>query len=202
MSTPAARIPRGRPRDPTMEQRVLDAALEVYAERGWSGFTLDGVARTAKVGNAAIYRRWSSKEELLTQAVQTNALALNHIDTGSSRKDLLELARQVLLAYFVPVGVAGIRLVLDARTNPQLAELFESVLHGQRRQTALTIVRRAAKRGDLSPTTTPGMAIEVIAGTTLSHFLYNPRDPVQNHDRTTPADERFLAKLVNGLLKE
>lgn len=184
-----------------MEQRVLNAALEVYSEHGWSGFTLDAVARTARVGNAAIYRRWSSKEELLTQAVHANALALNHIDTGSSRKDLLELARQVLLGYFVPVGVAGVRLVLDARTNPKLAQLFESAFHGHRRETALVVVRRAAKRGDLSPTTTPGMAIEVIAGTTLSHFLYNLRDPAQNHERTTPADERFLARLVDGLLR-
>ena len=52
---------RGRPADPDIEQRVLAAALTVYGEVGWAGFTLDRVARRAPVGKAALYRRWPSK---------------------------------------------------------------------------------------------------------------------------------------------
>ncbi len=193
---------RGRPRDPDMEVRVFDAAIAVYSERGWSGFTLDAVARTAGVGNAAIYRRWTSKEDLLTQAVQANTRSLDPIDTGSSHEDLLALARRFLLEYFVPSGMVGLRLMLDARTNTQLAESFESVLHSQRRDTALTVLRRAAARGDLASTTTPGAAMEVLAGATLSHFLYHPRDAALPPDRTTPSEERFLARVVAGLLRD
>lgn len=192
---------RGRPRDPHVEDRVYEAALEVYSERGWSGFTLDAVARTAKVGNAAIYRRWTSKEQLLAQAVQAKALALEPVDTGSSRDDLLALARHFLLGYHVPAGVAGLRMALDARSNPQLAEAFEADRDGPRRTTALAVVRRAVARGDLVPGTTPGTVLEVLAGATLAHVLYAPRSAEGTHDATTPPEERFLARLVDGLLR-
>ncbi|HUR50488.1 MAG TPA: TetR/AcrR family transcriptional regulator [Mycobacteriales bacterium] len=190
---------RGRPRDPSIEERVFDAALEVYAARGWSGFTLDAVARTAGVGNAAIYRRWTSKEELLSQAVHANALELRESDTGSSRDDLLELARHFLLGYHVRAGVAGLRMALDARTNPQLAEVFEAGRDGVRRTRALAVVRRALQRGDLRAGLTAGTALDVLAGATLSHVLYSPRS-TGDHGTATPSEERFLERLVDGLL--
>src|ERR1700746_3102675 len=37
----------GRPRDPDLESRVFAAALKIYAEAGWSGFSFEAVARTA-----------------------------------------------------------------------------------------------------------------------------------------------------------
>jgi AcrR family transcriptional regulator len=183
-----------------MEPRVFAAALEVYSQRGWSGFTLDTVARTAGVGNAAIYRRWSSKEELLSQAVQAYALTLEDIDTGSSREDLLELGRHFLLGYQVPAGIAGLRMVLDARTNPALAKAFESERDGQRRATAMRVLRRVKARGELAPPQSPGMALEVLAGATLAHLLYAPSSARSGRPTLTTADERFLGRLVDGLL--
>jgi AcrR family transcriptional regulator len=183
-----------------MEPRVFAAALEVYSQRGWSGFTLDSVARTAGVGNAAIYRRWSSKAELLAQAVQAYALTLDDIDTGSSRDDLMELARHFLVGYQVPGGIAGLRMVLDARANPDLATLFEVEREGARKASALKILRRAAARGDLAPPHTPGMALEILAGTTLVHLLYRPAAASRGEPMTSAEDERFLSRLVEGLL--
>jgi AcrR family transcriptional regulator len=191
---------RGRPRDPLMEPRVFNAALEVYSQRGWSGFTLDAVARTAGVGNAAIYRRWTSKAELLTQAVEAYALILEDIDTGSSREDLLALARHFLLGYQVHGGIAGLRMVLDARTHPELARLFEVTREGQRKAIALKVVRRAAARGDLLPTHTPGTALEILAGATLVHLLYRPDEATVGEPTISAEEERFLSRLVDGLL--
>ena len=183
-----------------MEPRVFAAALEIYSQRGWSGFTLDAVARTAGVGNAAIYRRWSSKAELLSQAVQAYALTLEDIDTGSSREDLMQLARHFLLGYQVPAGIAGLRMVLDARTNPDLAAAFEVERDGARRASALKILRRVAGRGDLAAPHTPGMALETLAGATLVHLLYRPSGAAEAEPRTSADDEKFLSRLVEGLL--
>jgi AcrR family transcriptional regulator len=183
-----------------MEPRVFNAALEVYSQRGWSGFTLDAVARTAGVGNAAIYRRWTSKAELLSQAVEAYALTLEDIDTGSSREDLMELARHFLLGYQVHGGIAGLRMVLDARTHPELARLFEVTREGQRKAIALKVVRRAAARGDLVPPHTPGMVLEVLAGATLVRLLYRPGAAITGEPVTSAEDERFLSRLVDGLL--
>ncbi|MGW0590086.1 TetR family transcriptional regulator [Streptosporangium sp. NPDC002607] len=51
---------RGRPPDPDLEARVHAAALDLYGEVGWAGFSLDLVARRARVGKAALYSRWGT----------------------------------------------------------------------------------------------------------------------------------------------
>src|SRR5690606_33038272 len=73
---------RGRPRDADLEDRVFDAVLEVYSETSWRGFTLDAVGRRARVGRAALYRRWSSKDDLLVQALEARSPLPVPIDTG------------------------------------------------------------------------------------------------------------------------
>src|SRR5215203_4506883 len=64
---PAARL--GRRRDHTRDPEILDAALDVLAESGFDGMTIDMVAARAKAGKATIYRRWASKSELVLDAV-------------------------------------------------------------------------------------------------------------------------------------
>src|SRR5665647_464335 len=90
---------RGRPRDPALEDRIVDAALAVYSERGWAGFSLEAVARGARVGREAIYRRWATKAELLAHAVQARSPELPPVDTGSTAGDLAELAWHFLDSY-------------------------------------------------------------------------------------------------------
>ncbi|MEO6204335.1 MAG: helix-turn-helix domain-containing protein, partial [Mycobacteriales bacterium] len=118
MTAAAAPRPRGRPRDPDIEPRVYAAALEIYSERGWYGFSLEAVSRVAAVGQAAIYRRWSGKADLLARAVAAAEPPPPTLDTGSSRKDLMLLGHHLISRYRGPSGVVGLRLVLDARTHP------------------------------------------------------------------------------------
>ena len=56
---------RGRPRDPRRGRAILDAARVVFAERGFTGASMDAIAQTAGVGKDTLYRRWDSKEQLV-----------------------------------------------------------------------------------------------------------------------------------------
>ena len=62
--------PPGRKRDPSRDAALLDATLEVLAEVGAEGLTMDLVAARAGAGKATIYRRWTSKTELILDAVK------------------------------------------------------------------------------------------------------------------------------------
>src|SRR4051794_41814148 len=73
---------RGRPRTPGADKRIIDAALEEYGEHGWSGFTMDGVARRAGVGKSTVYLRWQDKDSLLSEAVSTRSGELGGGGTG------------------------------------------------------------------------------------------------------------------------
>ncbi|MGQ4357068.1 helix-turn-helix domain-containing protein, partial [Streptomyces drozdowiczii] len=56
-----------RRRGSVLERAILEAALEALSTVGWNGLTMEGVAAGAQTGKAAIYRRWSSKEELVAE---------------------------------------------------------------------------------------------------------------------------------------
>ena len=179
---------------------MYDAALAIYAERGWYGFSLEAVGRQAGVGQGAMYRRWSGKAELLAEAVNARAPVFTLSETGDSREDLLQLARLFVANYRDALGVVGLRMVLDARTNPELAEHFQRMLQGGRAVEARAVVAHAHERGELREPTTVDLCLEIIAGTTLSHVLYTPQKPGARNGRITAADERFLARLVESLL--
>jgi AcrR family transcriptional regulator len=51
----------GRPRSAELNEAILQSALEVMLERGYHGTTLSEIARRARVGTPAIYRRWPTK---------------------------------------------------------------------------------------------------------------------------------------------
>ncbi len=169
------------------------AALELYAEKGWSGFTLEQVARRAGAGQGALYRRWSSKAALLADAVAAGAPRLADPDTGSSRLDLLALARHFLASYDEPLGAVGLRMVLDARAVPELGEHFAVMLAGDRARTTRLVLERAHARGDLHAPSI-GTALHVLTGATLARAVFRVGAP------QPAADERFCLELVESLL--
>lgn len=69
---------RGRPLDLSRNKVILETTLELLAERGYDSLTIDAVAIKAKVGKGTIYRRWSSKMELVIDAAMlTNPLEVS-----------------------------------------------------------------------------------------------------------------------------
>jgi AcrR family transcriptional regulator len=60
--------PRGRPRSPSVDEAILDAALELLIEEGLPGTTISAVAARSRVARATIYLRWSTRDALITAA--------------------------------------------------------------------------------------------------------------------------------------
>jgi AcrR family transcriptional regulator len=60
----------------TAEQRraaILDAALEVFAERGYHASSIDDIARAAGISKALIYEHFASKQELHAHLLEHQA---------------------------------------------------------------------------------------------------------------------------------
>jgi AcrR family transcriptional regulator len=75
----------GRPREVRLDGAILAATLELVAEVGIHDFRMDDVAERAGVGKAAIYRRYRSKDELVTATVAALVSEITVPDTGSTR---------------------------------------------------------------------------------------------------------------------
>ena len=91
------RVRAGRPRDPACDAAILQAALDIFAEQGYAGVSIDGVAARAGVGKATIYRRYSSKAELVVEAVRCGAQIDDWLpDTGDLRADLTSMMQPLI----------------------------------------------------------------------------------------------------------
>ena len=99
MSTPtgtaAERRPPGRPRSERSHLAIVKAALELLVEVGYQRLTMEQVQRRAGVGKATIYRRWTSKAELVKDAIQHFSAELPLPDTGSLAEDYATAERHI-----------------------------------------------------------------------------------------------------------
>ncbi|MGV9665568.1 TetR/AcrR family transcriptional regulator [Nocardia niigatensis] len=186
---------RGRPRDPGIEARVFAAVQTVYWETGWSGFTIDAVAKTAGVGRPAIYRRWPTKIRLLIAALEQVSPLHDPIDTGTTRGDLKELTRQLLAGYQSRSGLVALRVALDARVFPELLEPLTLTISASRLAATREIVRRGINRGELPATTNITTLLEMVTGAALSHILFSNRAA-----RPPCPDDAYVERLVDMVL--
>jgi AcrR family transcriptional regulator len=59
----------GRPRSGTADRAIIDAAMALLAEVGLSGLTMSAVVSRSRVARATVYRRYPTREALLTAAL-------------------------------------------------------------------------------------------------------------------------------------
>lgn len=85
---PEPNLPRGRPRDPEIDDHVLEATLAILAEEGFTATTIVAVARRSGMNASAIYRRWPSRIELIEEAVFPGFDAVSIRPTGDLRRDV------------------------------------------------------------------------------------------------------------------
>ncbi|GAA4155341.1 TetR/AcrR family transcriptional regulator [Actinomadura keratinilytica] len=81
--------PRGRPRDPAVDQAVLRETLALLDTRGYDGLRVADVARNAGVGLGSLYRRWPNKYALVVDALRAAAAARAVEPTDDPVADLL-----------------------------------------------------------------------------------------------------------------
>ncbi len=184
----------GRKRDHSRDPEILDAALEILAETGYDGMTIDMVAARAKAGKATLYRRWQSKGELVIDAVacmKKGDVDYSQLpDTGTLRGDLVAMIKP----HSIEDGekklqiMAGLTSMLSRA--PELADAANAAIVEPRASVNRLFMRRAIERGEISP----DCDIETLSLISPSMAAYRVlilRKPV---------DREFLISLIDGVL--
>lgn len=196
MTTPRDTAPAGRRRDPGVDRRVAVAAIELFGEQGWAGFTVEAVAKRSGVGKASIYLRWQTKQELLLDAIRQHVGAVAEVEAGDTRDELCQLALQLLRSYLGEAGRATLRIALEADRIPGVAEHWAQIRESQIRA-ARAIVRRGIERGDLPEGTSVTLLLDMLCGPVMNHVLTTP-ESAQEH--LSGAAESYVASLVDFIL--
>jgi AcrR family transcriptional regulator len=165
--------PPGRPRDARADRAILEATLELIAQRGVYEFRTEDVAARAGVGKGAIYRRYGSKDELVTAAIA--ALVSEEIvvpDTGSTRGDLLVLMREAVGLYRGSLAARLMPNLIGAMAQkPELARAVRQEFLAPRRAALSEVLRRGVQRGDLRPDLDLDLALDVLGGPLFYRLL-------------------------------
>ncbi len=96
-SVPVSSRRRGRPRVDDKRRLILDAALRVFAERGFHGTSVPEVAEAARVGTGTLYRYFANKEALVNEVYRDAKLRLRSAlldGLGAPKSDRLDDAER------------------------------------------------------------------------------------------------------------
>ncbi|MFI6392812.1 TetR/AcrR family transcriptional regulator [Nonomuraea sp. NPDC050547] len=173
---------RGRPRDPGTDTAILAAALELFVERGVEGTSMEQVAKRAGVGKLTLYRRWSSKEDLLAQAIERWVRA----EVIPSAADVHALRPRDIVERVLPAAAemaAGAdfralvaRIMGSAVSHPQLMAVYWEHYILPRRELAAAMLRRAQRDGTVAADADLDVLIDMMAGA-VTYRVLQPDPP-------------------------
>jgi AcrR family transcriptional regulator len=157
--------PPGRPRDTRCDQAIIAATLHALASSGFTGLSMEAVAARAGVGKATVYRRWPTKEALVTDALATLADTSEPVDTGSLRDDLvawLNTVRrhnlQTLSGRIMP------RLLAERDTHPDLFDTYRQRVLAPSREQVAAVLRRGVASGELDSDVDIDLVTDMLVG--------------------------------------
>ena len=122
------------------EQRILEAALKVFASEGYSGATTRRIAEEANVAEVTLFRKFQSKENLLREVLLKNRAAFSALDNSFRiEKDVdLETDLRILGKNIANVmkdkkkdskrSMFMFMLFEEGRRRPEVAEILSSVI--------------------------------------------------------------------------
>ncbi len=169
LSEPPKRRGPGRPRDPEVEKRLKRAALEVLAQHGMSGLTLEKICDKAGAPRATFYRRWATPMQAVGEAFNEAFLFETLPDTGDVVADLVALGQAMIDLYNDPVvGPCMSFLIAESRVRP---ELFQNGQEDFQRRRAYNrqVVERAISRGEIPADTDADLIIDALSGLALNN---------------------------------
>jgi AcrR family transcriptional regulator len=169
----------GRPRDQLVDEAVLRAALDLFGEYGMEGASIGQIANRAGVARTTIYRRWSSREDLLVNALERTRNFPEQLVEGLEKMQPDELVNLILES-----GVDALtrtqfrnlaaRFIGCSPSHPALMSAYQNKYMQPRRLAFIKIFEKAQAQGLLPQNTDVEILADMIFGTMLYYLLFQP----------------------------
>ena len=182
----------GSKRSEASADAIRTAAEELLIEKGYSGFSIEAVAKRARAGKPTIYRWWPSKAALLLEVYQKQK-RVECPDTGDLEEDLNRFLRSLLDQWReTPTGNIFRSIIAEAQSNEDAAKALADYAAGRRVHAGL-MVQRAIGRGEIRADVDPEVVADMLASYAWSHLLTG------RLDEDTPTTQKAVTYMVHGL---
>jgi AcrR family transcriptional regulator len=186
-----------RQRSERAHSEVIEAAVNLFAERGIEATSMDAIARDSRVSKATIYRHWADKDSLCLEVlIHLHGLdkELPVFDSGDFRGDLI-----AQLKYDPAVDRKPMRerimphLVAYASHNQVFGDAWRSRVIAPRRTALCRMMDRGKQRGILNPALDPEAGLALLLGPLMYRNIF-----VLKHGVKAPKDLEIL--IADGFL--
>jgi AcrR family transcriptional regulator len=187
---------KGRPRSEAVSHAILEAALDLIAEHeNTTDVSVEAIADRSGVSKASIYRRWSSKEEILAAAMESIKAPLpESMPRTSLRDDLIHLAHSMTRT-FGPRDMKVVKcMMLAVKDNPEYQRHHKRLIEYRRRFVRETFAYWV-ERGEARPDLDLHLAVAMFISPLLTIYVYGQYADVQQPDTV----EQLVDNLLQGI---
>jgi AcrR family transcriptional regulator len=166
-----------RSRSIAAHQKVLDAALALFAERGIEATSMDAIALSSGVSKATIYNHWADKEALLLEVMlMVNGLDREpeDVDTGDIQRDLaIVLTRKPPDKFEAARNRMMPTLMAYSALHPEFGKAWRHCVMEPPRQCLKKILRRGISRGLFPQDLDLNAAMALLLGPILYEHVFH-----------------------------
>jgi AcrR family transcriptional regulator len=187
---------RGRPRSEAVEHAIVEGVMRLLEEGvPLAELSIERIARTAGVGKATIYRRWSGKEELFVDVVRTAEPPDAELPGTSMRDDLVAFLEQLRQRGLMSRSSALLHSVYaQMKSSPKIWAAYHAAVIEPRRRKQIDILRRGQRSGELREDIDIELMNDMFVGPMLFRTVMRP-------DAELPAglSEQIVDTVLEGL---
>jgi AcrR family transcriptional regulator len=167
------RLPEERP------HQIIDAAIEVFGERGLSGARLEDIAKRAGVSKGTIYLYFPNKEALFKEMVRLTIIArIEHEERSfeQQRGSAIEQLEQYINEYWEFINQPVVRtiarlLIGELHRFPELAQFYMDEVVRRKYDLVTRLIQRCVDAGEFR-SVDPTVAARLLFALFYSHCVW------------------------------
>jgi AcrR family transcriptional regulator len=163
-----------RRRGEALHAAIYDATIRELISVGYAQLTMEGVANRASASKGSLYRRWSSKAELVVDAVHNlNPNPVKLADTGNVRDDILSFLESFARVLNGPSGEAIRGLMAETLRDRELLGIIRARFIEPAHVQLMEALRRGVVRGEVRPAALTPLVASVAPALLRQYLMLN-----------------------------
>lgn len=209
-STPSDQASRWQRRKEDRPAEILNAALELFTEKGFAATRMDDVAKIAGISKGTLYNYFKSKEAIFMAVVQEMiSPEIDRVEEMVSQYvgPTDHLLRQLIRAWWTNVGETRLSaipkiVIAESGNFPEIAEFFVETVVKRARKLFTDVVSKGVVSGEFNLIETQAVARLIIAPLVYATIWQHSLKPYDDDFLTDEYIDLHIKFILKSLIKD